>query len=94
MSDSAINHRTSRPVLDGTALDRAIDEARAELAALLRVPGGGEPSRLTGARRCRTPCRRNETGDPLRQNALDPGFHRVPPGPAHPDRDADGADVS
>ena len=24
----------------------------------------------------------SETGDPLRQNALDPGFHGVPPGPA------------
>ena len=24
--------------------------------------------------------RRGETGDPLRQNALDPGFHGVPPG--------------
>ena len=50
MYDPAINHRTSRPVLDGAALDSAIDEARAELAALLRAPGGGEPSRLTGAR--------------------------------------------
>ena len=50
MYDSAINYRTSRPVLDGTALDSAIDEARAELAALLRAPGGGEPSRLTEAR--------------------------------------------
>jgi hypothetical protein len=26
--------------------------------------------------------------------ALDPGFHDVPAGPAHLDRDADGADVS
>ena len=50
MSDSAINHTTSRPVLDGGALDRAIDEARAELAALLGAPAGGEPSRLTEAR--------------------------------------------
>ena len=55
MYDSAINHRTSRPVLDGAALDGAaldgaIDEARAELAALLRAPGGGVPSRLTEAR--------------------------------------------
>ena len=50
MYDPAINHRTSRPVLDGAALDSAIDEARAELAALLRAPGGGEPSRLTEAR--------------------------------------------
>ena len=33
MYDSATNHRTSRPVLDGAALDGAIDEARAELAA-------------------------------------------------------------
>jgi len=44
MSDSALNHGTSRPVLDGAALDRAIDEARAELAALLRAPGVGEPA--------------------------------------------------
>src|SRR6266567_6962262 len=50
MYDSAINHRTSRPVLDGAALDAAIDEARTALAALLRAPGGGEPSRLTEAR--------------------------------------------
>jgi hypothetical protein len=50
MYDSATNHRTSRPVLDGAALDGAIDEARAQLAALLRAPGGGEPSRLTEAR--------------------------------------------
>ena len=50
MYDPAINHRTSRPVPDGAALDRAIDEARTELAALLRAPGGGEPSRLTEAR--------------------------------------------
>ena len=40
MYDSAINHRASRPALDGAPLDTAIDEARAELAALLRVPGG------------------------------------------------------
>src|SRR5690242_20728000 len=50
MYDPAINHRTSRPGLDGAALDSAIDEARAELAALLRAAGGGEPSRLTEAR--------------------------------------------
>jgi hypothetical protein len=31
------------------------------------------------------------TGLSLRQNALDPGFHGVPAGPAHPERDADGA---
>jgi predicted ester cyclase len=29
----------------------------------------------------------------LRQNALDPGFHRVPNGPERPDRNADGAGV-
>ena len=41
MYDSATNHRTSRPVLDGAALDGAIDEARAELAALLYwLPAG------------------------------------------------------
>jgi hypothetical protein len=50
MPDPAINHRTSRALLDGAALDSAIDEARAELAALLHAPGGGEPSRLTEAR--------------------------------------------
>jgi hypothetical protein len=50
MYDSAINHRASRPVPNGAALDAAIDEARAELAALLRAPGGGEPNRLTEAR--------------------------------------------
>jgi hypothetical protein len=42
----------------------------------------------------RTPAGRNETGLPLRQNALDPGFHRVPTSPAQTNRDADGADVS
>jgi len=50
VNDYAINHRASRPLLDGAALDTAIDEARAALAALLRAPGGGEPSRLTEAR--------------------------------------------
>ena len=50
MYHSAINHMARRAVLDGAALDTAIDEARAELAALLRAPGGGEPSRLTEAR--------------------------------------------
>ena len=37
---------------------------------------------------------RTETPDSLRQHALDPGFHDVPAGPAHPDRGADGADVT
>jgi hypothetical protein len=41
-----------------------------------------------------TPVGRHETGDSLRQNALDPGFHGVPPGPARTDRDADGAGAS
>ena len=50
MNDYAINHRASRPLLDGAALDTAIDEVRAALAALLRATGGGEPSRLTEAR--------------------------------------------
>src|SRR6185437_17147555 len=35
---------------------------------------------------------RHETGNPLRQNALDPGFHGVLTGPAHPSREVDGAD--
>jgi len=39
-----------RPLLDGAALDAAIDEARAAVAVLLRAPGGGEPSRLAEAR--------------------------------------------
>jgi hypothetical protein len=43
---------------------------------------------------CRPPSGRTETGDSLRENALDPGFHRVLTGPAHPDRDTDGAGVS
>ena len=50
MNNPAINHRASRPLLDGATLDTAIDEARAALAALLRGPGGGGPSQLTGAR--------------------------------------------
>jgi FAD binding domain len=37
---------------------------------------------------------RNGTGVSLRQDALDPGFHGVPAGPAYPDRDADGAGVT
>ena len=41
MYDSAINHMASHAVLDGAALDTAIDEARAELAAPLRTPGSG-----------------------------------------------------
>jgi hypothetical protein len=36
----------------------------------------------------------NETRIPLRQNALDPGFHGVPAGAAHPDREADGVGVT
>jgi hypothetical protein len=50
MNNPAINHRASRPMLDGASLDTAIDEARAALAALLRGPGGGGPSQLTEAR--------------------------------------------
>jgi len=50
VNDYAINHRASRPLLDGAVLDTAIDEARAALAALLRASGGGEASRLTEAR--------------------------------------------
>jgi hypothetical protein len=38
--------------------------------------------------------RRSETGNSLRQDALDPGFHGVPAGPAHPERDADGTGVT
>jgi hypothetical protein len=52
-----------------------------------RRPAGRPPP-------CRTLAGRTGTGLPLRQNALDPGFHGVPAGPAHPDRDADGADVT
>ena len=37
---------------------------------------------------------RTGTGLSLRQDALDPGFHCVPTGPAHPDRDAGGAGVT
>jgi len=37
--------------------------------------------------------RRTGFGVSRRQNALDRGFHGVPAGPAHPDRDADGAGV-
>jgi len=40
--------------------------------------------------RRRTPAGRHGFGVSRRQNALDPGFHGVPAGPAHPDRDADG----
>jgi len=44
----------SRPLLDGKDLDAAIDHARAALAALLRVPGGGDgagyPKMLAEAR--------------------------------------------
>jgi hypothetical protein len=42
----------------------------------------------------RTPNGRHETGDSLRQNALDPGFYGVLTGPARTNRDADGAGVS
>jgi hypothetical protein len=37
-----MNDIASRPLLDGKELDAAIDHARAALAALLRVPGGGD----------------------------------------------------
>src|SRR6185437_10961926 len=40
------------------------------------------------------PAGRTGTRLPLRQDAVDPGFHCVPADAAHPDRDADGADVS
>jgi hypothetical protein len=38
--------------------------------------------------------RRSETGNSLRQNAVDLGFHSVLAGAAHPDRGADGVGVS
>jgi hypothetical protein len=47
MYDSAINHRASRPALDGAAPGHS-DRRGAGRAG--RAPGGGEPSRLTGAR--------------------------------------------
>jgi hypothetical protein len=37
---------------------------------------------------------RAETRVSLRQNALDPGFHDVPTGPAYPDRGVDDAGVT
>ena len=37
-----MNETASRPLLDGKELDAAIDHARAALAALLRVPDGGD----------------------------------------------------
>jgi hypothetical protein len=40
------------------------------------------------------PAGRNESGIPLRWNALDPGFHGIPRGPAHTDREADDAGVA
>jgi hypothetical protein len=43
---------------------------------------------------CRTHAGRHETGLSLRQDALDPGFHGVPNGSAHPGPDADGAGVT
>jgi hypothetical protein len=51
MYDSAINHRATRPVLGSAALDTAIDEARAELAALLRAPGGDARALMTWGER-------------------------------------------
>jgi len=45
-------------------------------------------------RRIRPAAGRTGTGLSLRRNALDPGFHGVPAGPAHPGRDAGGAGVS
>jgi hypothetical protein len=53
-----------------------------------RTPAGPPPDA------CRTPAGRNGTGLSLGQNALESGFHSVPTGPAHPDRDADGAGVT
>jgi hypothetical protein len=40
--------------------------------------GHREVAHERGAACCRTSAGRAETGDPLRQNALDPGFHGVP----------------
>jgi len=37
----AMNDIATRPLLDGKDLDAAIDHARAALAALMRIPGGG-----------------------------------------------------
>jgi len=42
----------------------------------------------------RTPLGRSESGISRRQNALDPGFHDVPVGWAHPDQEVDGASVA
>jgi hypothetical protein len=53
------------------------------------VPGGSAGRRAE--RRAGRHAGRRGTGDSLRQNAVDPGFHGVPSGPARRDRDADGA---
>src|SRR6185312_13937669 len=60
--------------------------------AIRLTPAGHDPGRLLDA--SRPPAGRRETGIPVRSNALDPGFHGVPAGPAHLNQDADGAGVT
>jgi len=52
-----------------------------------RTPAGRPPDAS------RPSAGRHETGIPRRWNALDPRFHGVLAGPAHPNQDADGAGV-
>ena len=61
---------------------------RPRSARLRAGPGAGPDARIGIA------ARRSGTGLSPRQNALEPRFHGVPAGPAHPDRDADGAGVA
>src|SRR6185437_13509153 len=93
-----------RPI-QAMAADNSFRWSTATSAATLATPATTRPAgrRARGAgagRRApdighRTPdTGRTGTPNPRRSNALDPGFHGVPTGPAHPECGADGAGVT
>src|SRR5690242_17390782 len=72
--------RLSIRVVSSTIYRRGLDgKARSSRSFVPNGPG-------------RSAAGRNETPDPLRQDALDPGFHWVRAGPAHPGRGELGVD--
>ena len=78
----------------GTALaTTGTAQASVGTAAGLELAPRRPRSSRQHVRRPRTPGRR-DTWTSRHFNALDPGFHGVPTGAAHPDRDADGVGVT
>jgi len=76
--------------------EAAVRRAGREVRAGRWAPGAGAGHRTSdvGRRTSHVARRRTGTPDPRRSNALDPGFHGVPTGPAHPECGADGVGVT